>query len=270
VGPTRSVDSPALARGEALAPGLDVIEHLARDETCDVYEISDARRGCKSVAKTPRPERVDDERARRWLRLEGRLLADITHPHVAHAYQTVEDPRAIVLLEAMPGLTLSRTLELCNRGLPVRQVAILGTQIGSALRHLHGRGLLHLSLGPSNVVVAPGVAWLFDLGLARTTERWRPRQPDRLAPEQGLDGPVGPATDVWGLGSLLFEAATGRPPLPRSFPSDLAQRDGRAPPARALRRLPRALAGVIDHCLEPDPSSRTGIDSVLEGLARVA
>jgi eukaryotic-like serine/threonine-protein kinase len=267
---TSTLHSPALVRGDVLAPGLQVVAHLSRGETCDVYEIADARRRPRTVAKTLRPDRVENEDARRWLRVEARLLADIAHPHVAHAYETLDEPHATVLLDANPGLTLSRALERCRRGLPARRVAVLGAQIGDAIRHLHGRGVLHLGLGPSNIVLAEEGTWLLDLGLARGPGRLGSAEPGLLAPEQAGDVPVGAAADVWGLGALLFEAATGRPPLPESTLSRGAQLDGRAPPVGALRRLPHALAAVIDHCLEPEPASRPQIDEALRALARVA
>ena len=83
------------------------------------------------------------------------------------------------------------------------------------MRYVHAAGWLHLDLKPSNVIIDAGFAKLIDFSLARAPGNHRAGIGTRpyLAPEQAAGGELGAAADVWGLGSLLFETATGATPF---------------------------------------------------------
>jgi serine/threonine protein kinase len=159
-----------------------------------------------------------------------------------------DDGEPVLILETLGGATLDALVAMRRRRLPAADLCFLGMHLASALHYLHGEGWLHLDLKPSNVVADRGRAVVIDLSLARRPGR-APRRGygtrGYLSPEQAAGGPLGPATDVWGAGAVLFAAATGGAP-------------GERPPAvRTLRRgLPRGLAAAIDAALERRPGDR--------------
>ena len=73
---------PPFVAGERLAPGYEVIAHMSRGNNLDVYDAWSEERACRVIAKTPRPDRLEDRRTVRALMREGRLLKKFTHPHV--------------------------------------------------------------------------------------------------------------------------------------------------------------------------------------------
>jgi serine/threonine protein kinase len=256
-----------LREGESVAPGYEVIEHLKRTRLIDVYDVWSEERDSRCVAKRLRPERADALAARRALVREGRLLAEFTHPHIVRAYETVRRPRPVVILETLSGATLAHMIEA--RRLPTADLVHLGIQLCSAMHYLHGRGLLHLDLKPSNIVSAGGQAKVLDLSIARAPGRGRPGVGTRqyMAPEQVRGGRLGEWTDVWGIGAVLFEAATRVRPFGDDGAVGSARRAG---PVGERRRLPRALATVIDASLAPEPRARPSVRSLSEALDALA
>lgn len=249
-----------------------MIGHLARGEALDVYDAWDLARHCRCVVKTPRPDRGAERSVRTRLRREGALLERLAHPHLVRAYATLEAPRLMVVLEPVAGETLDALLDRLPRPLPATQVALLGIQLAAALRYLHANGHLHLDVKPSNVVADGGTAKLLDLSLARPPGRARPGigTLDYMAPEQARGDWLSAACDVWGLGAVLFEAATRRPAFAELSGAPYAQLERRAPRVGTCRRLPRALARLVDACLEPLPEQRPDVDAVLSELATCA
>ena len=256
----------------ALDDGLTVLEHLSRNEVMDVYDVWDERRYCRCVAKLLRPDREDVDRDRKRLLREGRMLLGFTHPHIVRAYELRETPALMLLLEALSGETVSHLIDTRSRRIGVDELAILGLQVGSAVRHVHAAGWLHLDLKPSNVIIDAGFAKLIDFSLARAPGNHRAGIGTRpyLAPEQAAGGALGAAADVWGLGSLLFETATGMTPFETPDDDSYPQLVDRAPPVRTLCRLPAALSAVIDACLEIEAAGRPSIEEVLEALEEFA
>ena len=261
--------APPLPDGAELAPGLTTVEHLSRNRALDVYDVWDARRHCRCVAKTLRPDRLGEERVVARLRQEGALLARLGHPHIVRTYETREEPQLIVVLETLSGETLDHLLESESRPMPVEQLALLGLHLASALAYLHGEGYVHVDVKPSNVIIDQGWAKLLDLSLSR------PPGPGPagmgtacyLSPEQARGGCFTAAVDVWGLGMVLFDAATRRLPFPDLERVRYPQAYLSALPVRVARpSLPRDLALLIDACLEHAPEQRPTITDVLEAL----
>ena len=253
-----------LGPGAAIADGVEVIAHLARSDVLDVYDAWCARRGCRVAVKALRPDRLRDRRARAALLREGRLLKRLAHPHLVRGYEVHDGPRAVVVLETLRGATLAAMI--AQRRLSARETAHLGLQVGSALHHLHGAGLLHLDVKPSNVIADGGAAKLIDLSIARRPGRVRPGLGTwcYLAPEQARGEPVGPAADVWGLALLLHEALRGEP----AYGDD----DEAAFPCLVRRppRLPGALGPALDAALAADPAARPSLAALLGALDEVA
>jgi serine/threonine protein kinase len=252
------------ATGQFLAPGYTVIEHLSRTRRLDTFEVWSDERACSCVAKALRPDRIDDGRARAALRREGRLLSELAHPHIVRGYELIEDG-PIAIMETLDGETVAHLLD--REELDVDEVAWLGLQLASALRYLHRHGLLHLDVKPSNVIASGGRAVLIDLSLAREPGRYRAGLGTwcYLSPEQARGEELTSAADVWGLGTLLYEAATGAP----AFEDDASvassedtwqtgeQLDAGFPQLEARAPLATGPLGpTIDACLAPDPRDR--------------
>lgn len=268
----RAAACPAPLEPEArLAPGYRVLEHLSRGSVLDAYAVWSEDRGCLCVAKVLRPDRLSDPKARRKLRAEGRLLSSFTHPHIVRAYELRERPHPVLVLEALQGETLAHMIDE-RGGLPAADVAFLGLHLCSAMGYVHRRGYLHLDLKPSNIVCDAGQAKVIDFSVARPLGRVRRAAGTRvyMAPEQARGGTLGAATDVWGIGAVAYEGATGRRPFSGlSADADYPQLEHRAQSVRVHRRLPRLLADVIDGCLEPEPRARPTVDRLAAALEEV-
>jgi serine/threonine protein kinase len=192
-------------------------------------------------------------------------------------------------METLSGETLAHLIERGERRLAPVEIAHLGLQLCSAIQYLHGHGWLHLDLKPSNIVAEAGRAKIIDLSVARRPGRARDGIGTwcYMAPEQVTGGDLGPAADVWGIGTVLWEAATGQPAFggdvdpevedeghPSSsesyLPAELhPQLQRAAEPVRRHRRLPATLARAVDATLSPEPSRRPSVSELAARLTQV-
>jgi serine/threonine protein kinase len=262
-----------LGHGREVTPGTTVLEHLHRSNGLDVYDAWNEPRACRVIVKTLRPDRLRRAEACAKLVREGALLRRLTHPHVVRGYEVHEEPRPAIVMETLSGQTLDHLIESARRPLGAAELANLGVHVTSALHHLHGEGVLHLDLKPSNVVAEAGRAKVIDLSHALPPGEHPPGNGTwcYMAPEQVRGGPVGPAADVWGVGIVLACAALGTNPLADladALDVDDPQLHGRVPAVGSgRRRLPRALTALVDACLEPMPEARPALGELMRGLA---
>lgn len=273
--------APPHPPGHEIAPGYRVLAHMRRGKDCDLYDAWSERRFSRCVLKTLTPDHSGSRFARRHLLAEGRLLLSLTHPHIARGYELLRPPPPappVLVSETLPGATLAYLIEDLQLRLPDDALGHLGRHLCSALRYLHAQGYLHLDIKPSNIISAGGRAQLIDLGLARRPGPCPrgPGTPAYMAPEQVRGGTLTPAADVWGIGLVLYHAATGHQPFDqpghtrsaraRTITAELAehypQLTHRPPHLRARRRLPRPAADVIDACLYPDPTQRPTLEQL--------
>ena len=264
---------PPLEAGEVIAPGYEVIAHLHRSNNFDVYDAWSEERACRCIAKTPIPDLLEDKSLARGLFREGRLLAKLTHPHIVRAYETLKEPQPTLILETLTGATLAYLIETRQRRLPLTAIVNLGLHLCSAIHYLHRHAILHLDLKPSNIVSERGLAKLLDLSIARSPGRGEKDTGtlEYMAHEQARGGYLGPATDVWGIGAVLFEATTGEAPFEAYDEEDrYEQLERRAEPVRLYRRVPAAFDDLVAGCLEPDPTRRPTIDELARSLKALA
>ncbi len=291
------VEYPPLPVGERLAPGYTVVGHLHQSNNYDVYDVFSEERACRCIAKARRRDLLDKEGARRALLREGDLLRDLTHPHIARLYETIREPDPVLILETLTGETLAHLIDESYRRLPLVEVVHLGLHLCSAVHYLHGRGILHLDLKPSNIVSERGMAKILDLSIAQAPgpARKGAGTVQYMAPEQVRGDHADAVTDVWGIGAVLFEAATAEPPFNAEDEEtytgegttsggstssggtwtdagieDYDQVSGRADPVRAHRRVPRAFDDLIARCLDPDPNARPTVAHLMERLQKMA
>ena len=284
----RELDGPSVhPPGHQLAPGYLVVEHVRRGEDLDCYEAWSVQRYCRCFVKTLRPDAAADPPARRHLAREARLLLSLSHPHLVRAYDYIvptDGQPPLLVLENLTGATLSYLLD-GGRERPARLGAAdlghLGQHLCSALRYLHSRDHLHLDVKPSNVIASDGVARLIDLSLARRPGRCAAGvgTPGYMSPEQVCGGHLGPPADVWGIGLVLYQAATGFQPFDLPDRSTSAGSNTctmarchallsrPAPKIRARRRLPTEVAEVIDACLRREPDQRPTLERLDAALA---
>jgi serine/threonine-protein kinase len=218
--------------------------------------------------KVLRPEYFPHEKPNRF-RLEAKAAASLSHPNIVQIYEVGEaEGGRFLALEYCAGGTLSERL---RRGrLPIAEAAGLVRTLARAVHAAHRAGIVHRDLKPANVLLtAEGTPKIADFGLAKHLgeglEQTLTGQvlgtPAYMAPEQasGRVREIGPATDVHGLGVILYELLTGQRPFAGPSAVELLdQVRQRLPrPPRELRReVPRDLETICLKCLQKDPARR--------------
>jgi hypothetical protein len=156
--------------------------------------------------------------------------------------------------------------------LPPGAVAELGAALAEGLAAIHACGLVHRDLKPSNVILGADGPRVIDFGIARardatshTPSRVAVGTPAFMSPEQAAGRQVGPASDVFSLGSVLVFAATGRSPFGGGRPEEVMYRVIRGKPV--LDGLPADLRELVGACLSKDPRRRPSVETVLRRLA---
>jgi TPR repeat protein len=220
-----------------------------------------------------------DEGQRRRLGREAQALASLRHPHVVHVLSAGEDQgRPFMVLEWLPGRTLEELL--VREGPLAEEVArAMLRKLADAVAHAHAAGVLHRDLKPDNVVLdAAGEPKLTDFGLTCEVGGDQSRltrsgtllgTPGYLAPEQaqGRLEEVGPATDIYGLGAVLYACLTGQPPIGgENLPEVIVRTlEGRFPAPSKLRPgLSRELEAICLRCLATNPAERFPSATALE------
>lgn len=203
------------SRGMLIAGRYVLEELIGRGGMADVYRARDRRLDRTVAVKIFRPG-GDPEGASRLV-IEARLLAPLDHPGVVTVSDGgVDESRPFLVMPLLPGGTLAD--RLAAGPLSVAEVARLGRELASTLAYLHGRGIVHRDVKPSNVLLDPdGRALLGDFGVSRLVGSTQATSTGQivgtaayLAPEQVRGGECGPAADVYALGLVLLECIDGR------------------------------------------------------------
>lgn len=249
--------------------GYTVVREIGSGAMGAVYRAEDD--GGHPVALKMLHRHLDDPAARERLRREAAALQGLRHPAVARVLDAeLEGPEAFIVTELVEGPTLEE--EIDERGpLDSRDLFELADQLADALEAVHGTGVVHRDLTPSNVLIARSGPVLIDFGLAQGPGDVRATRtgfvmgtPGYLAPEL-LDGAEpGPDTDWWSWAAVLAFSGTGRAPF-GVRPTELVLRRSRQGQAD-LDGLPPRTARALGAALRAVPVERWGPDEVARAL----
>jgi serine/threonine-protein kinase len=200
---------------------------------------------------------------------EARAVARFQHPHIVQIHEIGEHKgRPFFSLEFVEGGSLAERLK--GQPLSDREAAQLVEVLAHAVHHAHERGIVHRDLKPANVLLLPdGTPKVADFGLARflgpdggqTADGAVVGTPSYMAPEQaaGRSAEIGPLTDVYALGAILYECLTGRPPFKGATLMETLLLVQQEPPDRPRLynpRVSRSLQAICLMCLAKDPYDR--------------
>jgi serine/threonine protein kinase len=207
--------APVLAPGFQLDDDLTVVDHLGGSRKVDIYQCRSRRLKGVVACKVLRPEYRINFSALEDILQEGQLLQRLRHPNVIRGYGVELQDHPRIVMDYLTGQTLSTIFFQGNyAAFSVQDAVAVTAQLADALTYVHARGLLHLDVKPSNVMYDSGLVTLYDFSVA---EEFSPDRPLRdnsgtteyMAPEQTYRRRVGYATDVFGLGVVLYQLLTG-------------------------------------------------------------
>ncbi|MBI2897541.1 MAG: serine/threonine protein kinase [Deltaproteobacteria bacterium] len=277
-----------------------VVRKLARGGMGSVYVVEDVELGreiaLKVVSAPGAPAEIEER-----LRREARVLAGLEHPNIVpvHDVGRLPDGRSFYVMKLVRGQRLD---EWARTGRSRAEILRLYQKVCEAVAFGNAHGVVHRDLKPDNVMVGPfGEALVMDWGIAKvlagepvasapgpageaspgaTLEGAILGTPGYMAPEQaaGDNHRIGPRTDVYALGAILYFLLAGRPPHAGRTPLEVVHSVLKEPPPPLRRldpRVPRALEAIVEKALRKDPDGRYGsaldlaadIDRFLDGSA---
>jgi WD40 repeat protein len=268
--------SPAFPGLAASVPGYEIEDEIGRGGMGVVYRARHLALNRRVALKVVVAGSHAGSARLARLRVEAEAVARLQHPNVVQIFEVGEhDGCPFLALEYVGGSHLGRVF--AGRPQAPRRVAELVETLARAVHQVHRQGIIHRDLKPANILLtADGTPKIADFGLAKILEADVGRTdsgttlgtPAYMATEQvsGKPGKVGPWTDVYALGAILYEGLTGRPPFQAASPLETFQQVLSAevvPPSRLLSTTPRDLETITIKCLAKDPARRYADADVL-------
>jgi len=256
-----------LTPGETLDQ-YELVDVIAHSGMATVFRARDIDNGHVVVLKVPYLQyEADLVFHERFLR-EEQIGQRLDHPAIIKVLRPRDKSRVYLAMEYVEGELLSERLQREKR-FPVDVTVNLALQIADALVYLHDNGVVHRDLKPANIMIQPnGKVKLIDFGIAMDTTlrkmTWARMSntmgtPDYMAPEQikGLRGDA--RTDIYSLGTMLYEMLTGKVPFPaENVYAEMRSKmqDDPIPPRRLRNEISPQLEEIVLHALERDPQDR--------------
>jgi eukaryotic-like serine/threonine-protein kinase len=268
---------PVHTQGSLLGGRYRVLRHLGSGGMASVLLCRDERLDREVAVKRLHADSpVDVEQ--RFVR-EAKLGASLNHPNLVSVFDTATDDEGVlIVMEYVEGEALARTL---RRGpLPTERVASMVRDVGSALDHAHAQGVVHRDVKPGNVLLRrDGVTKLVDLGIATAQDHTRLTHSGMvlgtaayMAPEQLEGRKTTPATDIYALAVVAYEALTGERAREGRTPIEIAHRIATDPPPDIRGPMPDAshqAAEILKRAMARDPGDRpASAGELATGLAR--
>jgi tRNA A-37 threonylcarbamoyl transferase component Bud32 len=249
--------------------GYEIIAELGRGGMGVVYKARQTQVNRLVALKMILSSRHAGQEARKRFQIEAEAVARLQHPNIVQLYEVGEhDGHPFFSLEFCEGGTLAHHLK--DEPISTERAARLAETLARAMHYAHERGVVHRDLKPANVLLdGAGNPKIADFGLAKRLDGDQGHTqtgeimgtPDYMAPEQaaGRTREIGPWTDIYALGAILYDMLTGRPPF--QAPSvlealELVRTQEPVPPSRLRLKLSRDLETICLKALQKEPQKR--------------
>ena len=252
--------------GRLLDNRYEILEIIGTGGMAVVYKARCHRLNRLVAIKILKDEFSRDEEFRRRFHHEGEAVAMLSHPNIVQVYDVSSTGSAdFIVMELIDGITLKQYME--KKGtLNWKETLHFSMQIGKALEHAHGRGIVHRDIKPHNVMVLKnGSVKVTDFGIARVMSKSNTLTKEALgsvhyiSPEQAKGGWVDNRSDLYSLSVVMYEMMTGRPPYDGESPVAVAIQhiNGGAPmPSTLNPNIPKGLEQIIMKGMALDAKDR--------------
>jgi len=253
-----------------------IIEEIGRGGMGRVFKAEDTELDITVALKIIRPHLSSDPRFVDQFKREMLLARSISHENVIRIFDLGEaEGTKYISMEYIKGENLKEFLHASGT-LAFETVLHMARQIGEAVRVAHDKGIVHQDLKPSNIMIdQSGRVYVMDFGLAKAVHGSGAGKagegagtPQYMSPEQAAGNKIGPASDIYSYGAVLYEMVTGKPMFEAETRAEFRKKhvsEKPVPPRKMNRHLPKAMEHVILKCLEKNPAER--YQSIAEALA---
>ncbi len=260
-----------------LIGGYEILSLLGTGGTAVVYKARDLKLGRLLALKVLPPEIAADRLRMRRFRREAKTALKLDHPNIARIFEVREQSGIhYIALEYVEGETLAR--KLADGPLSISDVTRFSREVAIALDHAHSRRIIHRDVKPSNIMITPeGGLKVLDFGLAKIKADEEASQEQSfstdtltqpgvvmgtvgyMSPEQLLGKELDLRSDIFSLGVVIYNMATGNLPFQGKTLSDQIDRILNSQPealARFNREVPAKLEAIVRRCLQKEPKKR--------------
>ena len=247
----------------------EILEKLGEGGMGVVYKARDTKLDRTVAIKFLPPHLSADEEAKKRFIQEAKSASALDHPNICTIYEIDEtdDGATFIAMACYDGKTLR---EMIDEGpLEIAKAVDIASQISSGLAKAHDNGIVHRDIKPANIILtSDGHVKILDFGIAKLESATRMTRAGHtlgtvayMSPEQTRGEGVGPATDVWATGVILYEMLTGHQPFRGDYEQAVIYsilNEDPSPVTESGRDIPVSLQELLEKTLEKDPSKRYG------------